>query len=101
MKFAYVDESGVKSDCDVFVMGGVLVDAYRLPRYTEAARSDKTREGGSDIHQIAFTAMIGFAGLNPSNALTTALLDREMVSTRAPRGWHRQNVRPPEACRHI
>jgi hypothetical protein len=30
MKFAYVDESGAKDHTDVFVMAGVLIDAYRL-----------------------------------------------------------------------
>jgi Protein of unknown function (DUF3800) len=30
MKFTYVDESGDKSQGDIFVMGGLLVDAYRL-----------------------------------------------------------------------
>lgn len=34
MKFAYVDESGSKSEGDVFVMVGLLVDAYRLPKCT-------------------------------------------------------------------
>ena len=30
MKFTYIDESGDKSHGDVFVMAGLLVDAYRL-----------------------------------------------------------------------
>jgi hypothetical protein len=34
MKFAYVDESGDRDQGDVFVMAGVLVDAYRLRKYT-------------------------------------------------------------------
>jgi len=34
MKFIYVDESGDKSQSDVFVMAGVLVDAYKLRKYT-------------------------------------------------------------------
>jgi hypothetical protein len=34
MKFAYVDESGDKSQSDVFVMAGLLIDAYRLRKYT-------------------------------------------------------------------
>jgi Protein of unknown function (DUF3800) len=34
MKFAYVDESGDKTQSDVFVMAGCLVDAYRLRRIT-------------------------------------------------------------------
>ncbi|MGJ4890767.1 DUF3800 domain-containing protein [Bradyrhizobium sp. HKCCYLRH3099] len=35
MKFAYVDESGEQNHSSVFVMAGVLVDAYRLRKYTE------------------------------------------------------------------
>ncbi|SFI82303.1 DUF3800 domain-containing protein [Bradyrhizobium sp. Gha] len=34
MKFAYVDESGERDHSSVFVMAGVLVDAYRLRKYT-------------------------------------------------------------------
>jgi hypothetical protein len=34
MKFAYVDESGDHSQGDVFVMAGVLIDAYRLRKHT-------------------------------------------------------------------
>jgi hypothetical protein len=34
MKFAYVDESGDASQSDVFIMAGLLVDAYRLRKYT-------------------------------------------------------------------
>ncbi len=34
MKFAYVDESGSSGDGDVFVMAGLLIDAYRLRKYT-------------------------------------------------------------------
>jgi hypothetical protein len=34
MKFAYVDESGDHSQGDVFVMAGLLIDAYRLPKHT-------------------------------------------------------------------
>lgn len=34
MKFAYVDESGSADQSDVFVMVAVLVDAYRLRKYT-------------------------------------------------------------------
>ena len=34
MKFTYVDESGDKSQSDVFVMVGLLIDAYRLRKYT-------------------------------------------------------------------
>jgi hypothetical protein len=34
MKFAYVDESGDKPQGDVFVMAGVLVDAYKLRKHT-------------------------------------------------------------------
>jgi len=34
MKFVYVDESGTKGHTDVFVMAGVLIDAYRLRKYT-------------------------------------------------------------------
>jgi Protein of unknown function (DUF3800) len=30
MKFAYVDESGCSDEGDVFVMAGLLIDAYRL-----------------------------------------------------------------------
>jgi hypothetical protein len=39
MKFSYVDESGDESQGDVFVMVGVLIDAYRLRKYT--AKFDK------------------------------------------------------------
>lgn len=34
MKFAYVDESGSNEEGDVFVMAGLLIDAYRLRKYT-------------------------------------------------------------------
>ena len=34
MKFIYVDETGDSSQTDVFVMAGLLVDAYRLRKYT-------------------------------------------------------------------
>ena len=34
MKFVYVDESGDQGQGDVFVMAGLLVDAYRLRKYT-------------------------------------------------------------------
>ncbi len=34
MKFVYVDESGDSDQGDVFVMAGVLVDAYKLRKYT-------------------------------------------------------------------
>ena len=34
MKFAYVDESGDSGQSDVFVMAGLLIDAYRLRKYT-------------------------------------------------------------------
>jgi hypothetical protein len=34
MKFAYVDESGDQGQSDIFVMAGLLVDAYRLRRIT-------------------------------------------------------------------
>lgn len=34
MKFIYVDESGGSTQSDVFVMTGLLVDAYRLRKYT-------------------------------------------------------------------
>jgi hypothetical protein len=34
MKFVYVDETGDKGQSDVFVMTGLLVDAYRLRKYT-------------------------------------------------------------------
>lgn len=34
MKFVYVDESGASDQGDVFVMAGVLVDAYKLRKYT-------------------------------------------------------------------
>jgi hypothetical protein len=34
MKLAYVDESGDSGQSDVFVMAGLLVDAYRLKNYT-------------------------------------------------------------------
>ena len=35
MKFVYVDESGDEGQGDVFVMAGLLVDAYRLRKHTE------------------------------------------------------------------
>lgn len=35
MKFLYVDESGGKDQSDVFVMTGLLVDAYRLRKHTD------------------------------------------------------------------
>ena len=34
MKFAYLDETGSSDQSDVFVMAAVLVDAYRLRKYT-------------------------------------------------------------------
>lgn len=34
MKFAYIDESGSSEEGDVFVMAGLLIDAYRLRKYT-------------------------------------------------------------------
>ena len=34
MKFAYIDESGDASHSDVFVMAGVLIDAYKLRKST-------------------------------------------------------------------
>jgi uncharacterized protein DUF3800 len=34
MKFAYVDESGSSAEGDVFVMAGILVDAYRLRKHS-------------------------------------------------------------------
>lgn len=34
MKFAYIDESGSTDEGDVFVMVGLLIDAYRLRKYT-------------------------------------------------------------------
>jgi hypothetical protein len=34
MKFVYVDESGAADHTDVFVMAGVLIDAYRLRKAT-------------------------------------------------------------------
>ena len=34
MKFVYVDETGNKDQSDVFVMTGLLIDAYRLRKYT-------------------------------------------------------------------
>ncbi len=34
MKFAYIDESGDQGQGDVFVMAGLLIDAYRLRKYT-------------------------------------------------------------------
>ena len=36
MKFIYVDESGAAGDSDVFVMCGLMVDAYKLRKKTEA-----------------------------------------------------------------
>lgn len=34
MKFAYIDESGDVGEGDVFVMAGLLIDAYRLRKHT-------------------------------------------------------------------
>lgn len=34
MKFVYVDESGSQGEGDVFVMAGLLIDAYRLRKHT-------------------------------------------------------------------
>jgi hypothetical protein len=34
MKFVYVDETGGRDQSDVFVMTGLLIDAYRLRKYT-------------------------------------------------------------------
>jgi hypothetical protein len=34
VKFVYVDESGAKDHTDVFVMAGVLIDAYKLRKHT-------------------------------------------------------------------
>jgi len=34
MKFVYVDETGNRDQSDVFVMAGLLIDAYRLRKYT-------------------------------------------------------------------
>lgn len=34
MKFTYVDESGDRSQGEVFVMGGLMVDAYKLRKKT-------------------------------------------------------------------
>ncbi len=39
MKFTYIDESGSCGEGDIFVMAGLLIDAYRLRKYT--ARFDK------------------------------------------------------------
>jgi uncharacterized protein DUF3800 len=36
MKFVYVDGSGSKDKGDVFVMAGLLIDAYRLRKHTDA-----------------------------------------------------------------
>lgn len=36
MKFAYVDESGNAEEGDAFVMAGLLIDAYRLRKYTSS-----------------------------------------------------------------
>jgi len=46
MKFCYVDESGDKPQSDVFVMTGVLVDAYKLRKHT--ARFDRKASGSAD-----------------------------------------------------
>lgn len=35
MKFVYVDESGARDQGDVFVMSGLMVDAYKLRKKTE------------------------------------------------------------------
>jgi Protein of unknown function (DUF3800) len=34
MKFVYVDETGSDDHTDVFVMAGLLIDAYVLRKYT-------------------------------------------------------------------
>ena len=34
MKFIYVDESGSEGESDVFVMCGLMVDAYKLRKKT-------------------------------------------------------------------
>jgi hypothetical protein len=36
MKFVYVDESGDQGQSDIFVMAGLLIDAYRLRKWTAA-----------------------------------------------------------------
>ncbi|MDD9854921.1 MAG: DUF3800 domain-containing protein [Gammaproteobacteria bacterium] len=40
MKFLYVDESGSKSEGDIFVMAGLMIDAYKLRKYTENLDSE-------------------------------------------------------------
>jgi hypothetical protein len=35
MKFIYIDESGARDQSDVFVMCGLMVDAYKLRKKTE------------------------------------------------------------------
>lgn len=35
MKFLYVDETGDRSQGDIFVMAGILIDAVRLPKHTK------------------------------------------------------------------
>ena len=42
MKFAYIDESGDQDQGDVFVMAGLLIDAYRLRKYTAQFDSELT-----------------------------------------------------------
>ncbi len=50
MKFIYVDESGDRSQGEVFVMGGLMVDAYKLRKktadvYERLKRLSKQHEG--------------------------------------------------------
>ncbi len=48
MKFAYIDESGSADEGDVFVMAGLLIDAYRLRKYTN--RFDQELEAFLNKH---------------------------------------------------
>jgi len=42
MKFLYVDESGSSAEGDIFVMAGLMIDAYKLRKHTENLDSNIT-----------------------------------------------------------
>src|SRR5262249_13686597 len=62
MKFAYVDESGAKDHTDVFVMAGVLIDAYRLRTCT--AKFDQIIRAFLAKHPFAPTELKTHALIN-------------------------------------
>lgn len=51
MKFGYIDESGDSGQGDVFVMAGLLIDAYRLRKAT--AEFDQKLKGLRQGHPSA------------------------------------------------